>query len=330
MTVLLVLIGVVLTLLYKDVIESLIVSISNILASESPSLEGTIAIENLEYLRLKNIILAASGIIIVALIFSFLLTRLALSPTRKALDAQKQFISNVAHELRTPLSIIKTNTEVLLLDKHIPSDIASTLHSNIEELDRISNITNNLLSLSSFLRPERMEFENVDASRTVIQVLKSLQSLAEQKNIAIHFDRQGDFHLVWANPSGLNQIIMNIIRNAINYTPEGGAVAISVAPTYRGEIELIVEDNGAGIARKDLYRVLEPFYRGDQARSRKGGVGSGLGLSIVSELVKVHRGSMSIESALEKGTKVSIRLPCGSTKKEGKKEDRDEVQFDYS
>lgn len=255
-------------------------------------------------------LLTAAMFIAAATGFGLLIASIALRPTRDALASQKEFIGNVAHELRTPLSIVKTNIEVALLEGKLHPAIRGTLSDNIGELNRTSDIINNLLSLNTLLNPERITFDNVDLGTVTQAAIEKLSRLAEQKNMRLTM-HEGEFLLVWGNAAALEQIAHNLIKNALIYTRPGGEIDVTVAPDYRGYIRLHVTDNGIGIAQDDLLRVFEPFYRADRSRSREHG-GSGLGLTIVSELVKLHQGKIIIRSAERKGTNVTVSLPCGA------------------
>lgn len=319
-----------LNFLYQGTVQGLIYSITESLASgTSPSLDSITIASALEYEKQKNMVLTVTAIITAAVVFAWLITKMALVPTQKALESQKQFVGNIAHELRTPLSIIKTNTEVLLFSKKLDDDSVDTMKSNIEELDRISDIINNLLSMNSLLRPEKMVFENVDLGPVIDRVKNSLHDLTEHKGITLTATLS-EYRSVWGNPSAIEQIVMNIVKNAVNYSLSGGEVTVHVEPTYRGQMEVKVTDTGMGIPEKDLAHIFEPFYRGDASRNRKSGGGSGLGLAIVSELIKIHKGSISIQSAPTEGTTVSITLPCGRDNTHKAGDNRNEVSMDFS
>lgn len=304
--------------LYDEVVDGLIISIVNAVSSgASPETAGFSISNALEYEKERNMLLTGTGILVAAAVFSWLITRIALTPTRNALDSQKTFVGNIAHELRTPLSIIKTNTEVTLFDENLDKDVRETLESNVEELDRISDIINNLLSMNALLRPEKIELANTDLAAIIERVKTVLSDLAGQKEIAIE-TRIATQRSIWGNTAALEQIVMNVVKNAINYTPHGGRITIGTSENLTGQIELRVEDTGIGIDEKDLTRIFEPFYRGDASRNRKSGGGSGLGLAIVSELVKLHKGSIRIRSAPGLGTTVTIALPPGKEKRDKK------------
>jgi signal transduction histidine kinase len=265
--------------------------------------------EQMQQVREQHLYLIVGIILLATFLFAYLIAHLTLSPTRNALASQKQFIGNVAHELRTPLSIIKTNTEVALMAPNVNAELRSMLKSNVEELDRTSEIINNLLSLSASIRPERMEFKDVDLSEAVRHVKQQLRGLSEAKHLEIEarLSKQG---LVFGNPVALEQIVMNIIKNAITHTPRDGRILVTVEPAQSNHVEFTVLDSGSGIPRKDLFRIFEPYYRGDPSRKRSAG-GSGLGLTIVSELVKLHNGKITVRSVEQRGTTVTVLLPGG-------------------
>jgi signal transduction histidine kinase len=255
------------------------------------------------------------GLVALIVLFGYLIIRFALTPARDSLQIQKRFIGNVAHEIRTPLSIIKTSTEVTLMDPELPEDIRKTLTGTLIELDRISETINNLLSFDTLMQPGRMKTEPVDLGAIVQAVLKRHQALADSRGITFS-THIGKNRMVLGNATGLDQITTNLIKNAINYTSEdkGGVVTVKIENDYRGRVVLVIIDSGIGIAQKDLYHVFEPFYRGDTSRARGVGTGSsGLGLAIVNEIVRMHKGTISIKSAVGRGTTIAISLPPGTS-----------------
>lgn len=304
------LVGITATRLYSDASSAVSQGISSALEPHStPASIGNSVVAQLNYLRSQTVVLAMGAIVIVTVLFSYLVARMALSPVKHALESQKQFIGNVAHELRTPLSVIKTNTEVALMSAHVEEGLRTTLGSTVEELDRISEIINNLLSLSASIRPERLEFGDVDLGMVVQGVLQKLRGLTDPKHLEIEA-RISERKAAWGNTTALEQIVMNIIKNAVVYTRRGGRIIVTVEPVYPDFMELTVQDSGTGIARKDLFRIFEPYYRADPSRRREGS-GSGLGLTIVSELVKLHNGKITVRSAQGRGTTVTVLLPAG-------------------
>lgn len=258
--------------------------------------------------RAQSLVVIVSVVVLATLLFGYIVARITLRPTRDALASQKQFIGNIAHELRTPLSIIKTNTEIALLGSDMTAEMKQTLSSNVEELDRISEIINNLLSLSALIKPERIEFAPVDLGDIISSVVTKYAPLAKTSGQQLTVRRSPDT-LVWGNETGLEQIVGNLLKNAISYTPRGGTITLTVSHVNDSGIEFLIQDSGVGISRKDLFRIFEPFYRADPSRNRSQG-GSGLGLAIVSELIKLHHGKITIRSALGRGTAVSVLFPA--------------------
>lgn len=277
------------------------------------------------------------SILLVALTFTALFARVMLKPVRDTLHYQKLFISNVAHELRTPLSTIKTSTEVALLDEKLPSSSKQTHTDVLIELDRISDIINNLLSLNILTRPERIEFQHIDLGPLLDTVTHQFSSLARERGLEIVV-KKDNYRIVWGNTTALEQVMVNLVKNAISYTPKGGGVvAISIKPDYHGSIIFSVADTGIGISQDDLFHIFEPFYRADTSRVRNvRKTGSGLGLTIVSELVRVHHGRIHIQSVPRKGTTVSVFLPSGSEsdvtamKMGDKRQGGSEISVDFS
>ena len=328
---LLALVGILVDYLYHDISLAIVTGVRDQLLSNGLMPPTDASAKALDDIRSDNLTAIALITATATLAFGYLLTRVALSPTRNALASQKQFIGNIAHELRTPLSIIKTNTEVTLLGNDVSSDTRKTLESTIEELDRLSDIINNLLSLSSSVRPERIEFSSIDICHSITDVVRKLEGLAKLRNLEVTV-RKSEACYVWGNGSALEQILTNIVKNAINYTARGGHISITAERIGASHIEVIVQDSGAGIARQDLFHIFEPFYRAEPSRNRAKG-GSGLGLAIVSELVRLHHGKITVRSAVGRGTTVVITFPLAPAPAADSIRNKgffDEVAVDYS
>jgi signal transduction histidine kinase len=291
-----------------DVSSAIVSGIQTSLSTTSPTAVAPDIVSEVQNIRTQNFTTVLVLIALATIIFGYIIARITLAPTRNALTAQKQFIGNIAHELRTPLAIIKTNTEIALLEEKLDKDLREMHTSNIEELDRISEIINNLLSLSALINPGKMTFRPVDLTQLVSTVVQKYERLAEvsQHKVTVHYAQHAWIN---GNATALTQVIGNLVKNAINYTPPKGSVTIAVSPTPFDEIELYVHDTGIGISRKDLDRIFEPFYRAEQSRNRAKG-GSGLGLSISAELVKLHNGRISIRSQQGRGTTVTVLFPA--------------------
>src|SRR3989344_2986883 len=294
--------------LYHEIVSGVTSAIAIALSPSGTTLTSDQITHQLEAVRTREVVGVATVIFAAAAVFGYLVTRFALAPARNALAAQKRFIGNIAHELRTPLSVIRTNTEVRLLDNDVSDEARGVHESNLEELDRISNLINNLLTLNALLKPGELPFGNVELEKVVRRVFARLAPLARRHKVRTTLRASHDYP-VWGNSAALEQIVTNLVKNAIQYTRDG-EVRVAIGPALRG-IELVVVDTGTGIQSEDLVRIFEPFYRGDRARTRNGGAGAGLGLAIVNELAKLHDGYIRIQSTPGAGTRVSIILPRG-------------------
>ncbi len=314
--------------LYKDILQTLIQGIAENIKSNG-SVNGIDIFNSIQIVKAKNFLSFFVITVSITLIFSYVIARITLTPARNALRLQKRFISDIAHELRTPLSIIKANNEVALLDER-RGDSREILESNIEELDRASAIINNLLSFNNLIRPERIHFNHLDMRKVVDTAVKKLEELSSRKNISVLVKKTSPANVL-GNMTALEQISINLIKNAIDYTPKDGRVTVTLGPDYKGNVVLSVEDNGIGISEKDLAHIFEPFYRAERSRNRKSG-NSGLGLTIVSELTKLHGGKVTVKSRLHSGTLVTVSLPYSKENPSDKEEEKDnanEVYIDF-
>lgn len=229
----------------------------------------------------------------------------------RANDAKGKFLATVSHELRTPLNAIIGFSEMLAregemkLDAARRQDYARLIRDSGEHL---LGVVNGILDMS---RIEAGHFEIVTepfALKPLVENCRQMMSLrAEQSGVQLFSDIAAGLPEITADPRALKQVILNLVSNAIKFTGHGGKVDI-VAHARDGGIELIVSDTGVGIPEGDLARLGDPFFQGGSAYDRAY-EGTGLGLSVVMGLIKLHGGKVEIESRLSKGTKVVVRLP---------------------
>ena len=219
---------------------------------------------------------------------------------------QRQFVSDASHELKTPLASIK-----LLSDSILQNDMdADTMREFVSDIgnesDRLTRMTQKLLTLSKADAEAVCEHEVVDLGEIVRRVFRMLVPLADQTQVELtaNLDR-GCFVLSMEDDA--YQIIFNLVENSIKYNHPEGSVHVTVRHTQE-EVELLVEDTGMGIPKASMEHIFERFYRVDKARSRQAG-GSGLGLSIVHELVQRNFGTITVSSEEGKGTQFTVRLP---------------------
>jgi signal transduction histidine kinase len=257
----------------------------------------------------ESFLLAFVLLTLLSIAFGAVSARYALAPTRAALSSQRRFIGNLAHELRTPLSVIRMSTEVALLD---PARARQTMTDTLHELDRVSQIVNNLLSFQGLLRTGQLTFVPIELQSVIRGVIDRHQDLARVRGIALSLETAGQ-GFVDGNTVALEQVFTNLVKNALTYTPahDGRSVTVRVW-TDDGTVCASVTDTGIGIAHKDLRYVFEPFYRGDTAREHVGAGTSGLGLAIVNDIVRAHQGTIVIRSALNRGTSIEVVFPASA------------------
>lgn len=225
------------------------------------------------------------------------------------LDAmRKEFVANVSHELRTPLATIKSYVETLLYSDVDAEYLKRFLKIIDSETDRMTRLVKDLLLLSKMDSEDKnLKFEHKNLNEVIIDVINRLSIEAHKKNHKLIVDLQEVPRHVYIDKDKMEQVIVNLVTNAIKYTPENGMIKV-MTEYDENFATFIVEDNGIGIPKEDLPRIFERFYRVDKARSRELG-GTGLGLSIVKQIVELHKGEVNIESEVGKGTIVRVKLP---------------------
>jgi heavy metal sensor kinase len=221
----------------------------------------------------------------------------------------KRFTADASHELKTPLTILRGEVEVGLKRKRALKEYQRILVSNLEEVNRMSRIVEDLLTLSRADMGElTMEREEIELSSLAREVWEDLQIMAQEKGIQLKFTDDG-FTMVEGDPLYLRQLILNLTENGLKYTPPGGKVELNVkGDRDHGLVSLFVSDTGVGIAKKDLKRVFDRFFRVDKARSRETG-GTGLGLSICQWIAHAHEGQIGVQSKVGKGSTFTVTLP---------------------
>jgi len=223
---------------------------------------------------------------------------------------RQDFVANVSHELRTPLTTIKGYVETLL-EGALKEEVAFQFIQVIKRhTDRLTKIVEDLLTLSKIESKEfQLKREEISAARLMEEVIHLVKGEAERKNIRLSLSEVHPNLFLLGDPYYLEQILINLLDNAIKYTPEGGEIILSVKERPPDEVELSVKDNGIGIPEEDLPRIFERFYRVDKGRSQELG-GTGLGLSIVKHLAHAHGGKVWAESQLGKGSTFYLTLPA--------------------
>jgi two-component system phosphate regulon sensor histidine kinase PhoR len=227
---------------------------------------------------------------------------------RRLEKMRSEFVANVSHELKTPVTSLKGFAETLLDGAmHDEEVLRSFLTIMLEESERLHRLIADILDLSKIeqhrlpLNPVKLDIVNL-----IHETVSTLREEVYKKNLVIELPEVENL-MMEADKDRLQQIILNLVANALAYTPEGGTITVDVKDIGQ-EVKLAVKDTGIGISKKDLPRIFERFYRVDKARSRQSG-GTGLGLAIVKHLVESHHGRIKVESEEGKGTSFMITLP---------------------
>ncbi len=227
---------------------------------------------------------------------------------KKLEQVRKDFVANVSHELKTPVTSIKGFAETLI-DGALSDPVTSKQFTEIiwKESDRLQMLIADLLDLSKIEHAQfQLHLEQVSLKEIANEAVALLSSKAKDKEMSINVYEEGS-SIIQGDSQRLKQIVINLVTNAVAYTPANGQVTISLIEK-QNEVELHVVDTGIGINSTDKLRIFERFYRVDRARSRNSG-GTGLGLAIVKHLAEAHHAKLQVVSAEGEGTTFTLRFP---------------------
>jgi signal transduction histidine kinase len=223
-------------------------------------------------------------------------------------ESRQEFVSNVSHELKTPITSMKVLSESLLMQENIPNEMYREFMNDIvQEIDREAQIINDLLTLvKNDKNSDSIKLETTDMNELMEVLLKRLKPLAEKRNIEVTFE---SFREVNADIDKVKftLAISNLIENGIKYNVDGGWIRVSLNADHKN-CYIKVADSGVGIPDDCIDHIFERFYRVDKARSRDTG-GTGLGLAISRNIILMHKGSINVYSEPGKGTTFTVRVP---------------------
>jgi two-component system heavy metal sensor histidine kinase CusS len=218
-----------------------------------------------------------------------------------------RFSADIAHELRTPLHILRGEAEIALSRDRSNEDYRACIESSMDEYDRLSHMVDALLFLARTEQPAaQIDKKWLDVEQEIAAVCAFYQAMADEQGVTLIAHGTGK---VLADSGLLRRALGNLVANALRHTPSGDRVVIDAKMLRNNAAEITVSDTGCGIASEDLPHVLERFYRVDGARARQG-QGTGLGLAIVQSIMHLHGGAVSIQSELNRGTAVTLRFPA--------------------
>jgi signal transduction histidine kinase len=270
-----------------------------------------ISLETIQDIRARTItilIFINLGVLTSSAILGYLLAGLTLKPIEEMTKKQKKFIADAAHELKTPLTAIKTDLEVNLRNKKLDLKKAKAiLKDTVRDVDSLTYLTNSLLKQS---RVENYEngnnIEKVNIKDLLDNVVKKLKPKGNKKKIVIK--KNYEDITIPADRDSISELFTILVDNAIKFNKTKGSVEITTN-TEKKNITVSVKDNGLGIPKKDQKHIFERFYKAESSRTKSNIEGYGLGLSIAKEIVKSHKGKLTVESQVNKGSTFKVTLP---------------------
>ena len=240
----------------------------------------------------------------------FILVRKSTAPIERSIQFTRRFMADAAHELRTPITILRTRAEVALQQPRATPDYVAALRGVEAEARRLGSIVDSLLVLARADSGERqIDKERIFLDDIALDVAGAAEIVGRQKNVKLTVDEFEEAP-VDGDPALIRQLIMIVLDNAVKFTDAGGQVHVRVS-MHEGAPTLVVDDTGMGIREEELSRVFQRFFRGETARSRTDG--AGLGLSIASWIAREHGADISLRSEPGTGTKVTITFPRVTT-----------------
>lgn len=264
----------------------------------------------LMYLGFINLaILVAAGLL------GYSLAGWTLRPIANMLEDQSRFISDASHELKTPLTALKSSFEVFLRDLNPTiSEARELIRDGVNDVDNLTKLVSSLFTLSHFSEtnlqvPPELANGPVDLSLIIFGVVETLKPLAEKRGVS--FDLNLDSANITGDKQKLAELFTILLDNAIKYNKEGGKVSIKLSKTY-GYVLVDIKDTGIGISTNDLPRIFDRFYRADASRTRNNVEGYGLGLAIAKKIADFHKASITVSSQVNVGTTFQLKFRAGT------------------
>ncbi len=244
------------------------------------------------------------GIFAAAGIGGYFLAGRTLKPIQTMVDEQNRFITDASHELRTPLTALRAEMEASLLDRGEVKNARKIITSNLEEVVKLQTLSDSLLGLAQDFNLKKTFFTKVSVQKIANDAIKKVGPTARRRHIFIESRISNKLINCWE--AKLTQLFVILLDNAIKYSPKGSRIYVS-SKKVDHFIKVVVKDSGIGIGEKDLSHVFDRFYRADASRTKISGYG--LGLSIAKKIVEDHKGKISLESKLGKGSTFTVQLP---------------------
>ncbi|MCL4389885.1 MAG: HAMP domain-containing histidine kinase [Patescibacteria group bacterium] len=252
------------------------------------------------------LVLINLGILAVSGAAGYFLAGKTLEPIAAMMEEQSRFVADASHELHTPLTALKTATEVTLRDKALTLKGAKqSLKENLEEVNSLQSLSDSLLRLTK-LKESTGNFQTVSLVEVLTAAQKKVAALADQKHIKINADYKNYFIL--ADKDSLTELFVTLLDNAIKYSNNNTVVRLTAGKTDH-HVAVAVADQGVGIAQEDLPHIFDRFFRADKSRTGNRAHGYGLGLSIAKKIAQAHNGTIEVKSAFNQGATFTVKLP---------------------
>ncbi len=259
---------------------------------------------------LLNLVVINGFIITVSGVLSYFLAGKTLSPIQKMTEDQKRFISDASHELRTPITAMKSLFEVTLRNKNLNlKEAKNVIDTGIDQTNRLQKLSDSLLEISRLENNQKPIFKTLDFTKIITDSVKQIEPKAKVKKIELVSKIEpskisGDY-------SRLVELFVIFIDNAIKYSPDNTVIKI-ISQTKKNQIITKIIDQGIGISETDLPHIFDRFYQSDIARTKTNESGYGLGLSIAQKIIQLHHGQISVKSKINHGTTFTVSLPLFS------------------
>src|SRR3990167_11365683 len=273
-----------------------------------PDMFVPVPVDEIRKRLIAALIIINGGILILSGGAGYFLAGRTLQPIEDMVEEQNRFIADASHEFRTPITSLKSQTEVSLRDKKLTlAEAKALLKSNLEETDNLQSISDRLLELAQIEKPNYFVFTTLDIKTVINEALVKVKPLVKQKNMVITTQKIKP-QTMDGDRMRLLEMLVIFLDNAIKYSPLNTAVSLSV--TTAGQSVIVkISDQGIGINREDLPHIFERFFRGDKSRTNYDVSGYGLGLSIAKKIIDAHHGTIQVTSLKGQGTSFTISLP---------------------
>lgn len=265
-------------------------------------------IEETKHRLILMLILVNGAVLVISGGLGFFLAGKTLKPIKNMVEEQNQFISDASHEIKTPLTSLKSAFEVYLRNKaRTRKEADDVIKESISEVNKLQSLSESLLCLTSYEKPNNYShFEKLSLVAVGKEALRKISPLAKQKKVSLENNLKET--QIYGSKFGLVDLFVILLDNAVKFSKIGGKITITSQKTD-GSVLISVTDHGIGIDEKDLPNIFDRFYQADAARTKQGFGGYGLGLSIAKKIAEVHHGSISVKSKVGVGSTFTISLP---------------------